>query len=119
MKALALAGAALCSAYGGFAALSLAMDRHHEDSFAGARDPLRDRPWLRAVGIAGLLLSLLGSLELQGATQGWVLWFGVLMAGALCVVLTLTYLPRRALQFGLVAWAVGLVLLVVTSLAAA
>jgi len=119
LKALALAGAALCSAYGGFAALSLAMDRHHEDSFAGARDPLRDRPWLRAAGIAGLLLSLLGSLELQGATQGWVLWCGVLTASALGVVLTLTYLPRRALQFGVGAWAVGLVLFVVTSLAAA
>ncbi|WP_298924483.1 DUF3325 family protein [uncultured Ramlibacter sp.] len=80
----------------GFAALALAMDRHHEDAFGRGRTPGAARRWLRAGGSAGLLVSLLASLAVQGPTQGWVLWLGVLTAAALAVVLALSYGPRRA-----------------------
>jgi hypothetical protein len=44
----------------------------------------------------GLLLSLATCLTLKGPTQGWVLWLGMLTAGALTVVGMLSYAPRRA-----------------------
>ena len=41
---------AFCGAFAGFTALSLAMDRHHEDSFGRGREPGARRPWLRLGG---------------------------------------------------------------------
>jgi hypothetical protein len=98
---LSMALAAFCGAFAGFTALSLAMDRHHEDSFG--REPGLRRPWLRLGGVLGLSVSCAASLALRGATQGWVLWIGMLTAGALAVVLMLTYAPRRIAIAGLVA----------------
>jgi hypothetical protein len=106
---LPLATAALLAAFSGFTALGLAMDRHWEDAFGRGRDAGSARTWLRAGGTLGLLLSLWASLALQRNAQGWVLWFGAMTAGALAVVLLMTYWPRRARAAGLAA-AAGLAL---------
>lgn len=100
MSALLLGCAAFAGALGGFLALSLAMDRHHEDAYGRGSTPGRRRPWLRAGGTALLLLSLAASLRLQGSTQGWVLWFGMLTAAALTVVGIASYGPQRAARIG-------------------
>jgi hypothetical protein len=94
---------AFCGAFAGFTALSLAMDRHHEDSFGRGREPGPRRRWLRLGGLLGLSASCAASLSLQGAAQGWVLWAGMLTAGAFAVVLMLTYAPRRIAVAGIVA----------------
>ncbi|MDB5850231.1 MAG: iron uptake protein [Rhodoferax sp.] len=88
--------AAFSAALGGFTALSLAMDRHYEDSFGRGRTAGRWLPWLRAVGVLGLAVSLWACLGAQGTSQGWVLYGGVLTVAALAVVLVLTYAPGRA-----------------------
>ncbi|MES2688313.1 MAG: DUF3325 domain-containing protein [Pseudomonadota bacterium] len=107
MSAWPLAVTAWCTAFSGFAALGLAMDRHHEDSYGRGKSPGARRPWLRAAGTLGLLLSLLACLAIQGPTQGWVLWLGVLTAGALVLVVVLSYAPRRAASLAAVAGMLG------------
>ena len=89
---MALAG---CAAFAGFAALALAMDRHFEDLLGRGRKPGKLRPCLRAGGALGLAASLLACLAADGATQGWVLWLGVMTAAAMAVVLLLSYAPRK------------------------
>jgi hypothetical protein len=98
---------AWCTAFSGFAALGLAMDRHHEDSYGRGSSPGARRVWLRVAGTLGLLLSLAACLAIQGPTQGWVLWLGVLTAGALVLVGVLSYAPRRAALLATVAGAVA------------
>lgn len=95
-------GAAACSAaFGGFVALSLAMDRHHEDTYGRGTQPAPGtRRWLRAGGTLGLLASLFASLAAAGRVQGWVFWLGALTAGALAVVLLQAYAPRQAPRAG-------------------
>ncbi len=88
--------AAFSAALGGFTALSLAMDRHFEDSFGRGRAPGPWTPWLRLGGTTGLLVSLWACLVVQGTSQGWVLYAGMLTAAALAVVLMLAYAPRWA-----------------------
>ncbi len=107
MSSAALATAAFSAALGGFAALGLAMERHFQDSFGRNATPGRWLPWLRLGGVAGLVLSLLACLAVQGATQGWVLWWGVLTAAAATVVCVLSYAPRWSLHLGLLGWAVA------------
>ncbi|MDW5441946.1 DUF3325 domain-containing protein [Polaromonas sp. SM01] len=96
MNAWPLVLSAWCMAFSGFAALGLAMDRHHDDSYGRGTSPGARRPWLRGAGTLGLLLSLAACLALKGPAQGWVLWFGMLTAGALGVVGLLSYAPRLA-----------------------
>ena len=98
MSTVLWAAAAFCAALGGFASLSLAMDRHYEDSFGRGKEPGLLRRWLQAGGAAGIVLSLAVSLALAGSTRGWVLWLGELTAGAIAVVLVLTYAPARAMR---------------------
>lgn len=89
--------AASCiTAFGGFTALALAMDRHFEDRY-GRAAKLGDgrRNGLRWGGSLALVLSLLASLASHGTSQGWVLWLGVLTGAALAVVVALAYMPRR------------------------
>lgn len=94
MKALLAFSAALT----GLSALSLAMDRHHEDCLGRGRVPSPAlRRWLRSGGALGLVLSLWAAIAGYGSAQGWVFWFGAMTVAALVVVLTLTYAPRRAL----------------------
>ncbi len=116
MSAWPLVVTAWCTAFSGFAALGLAMDRHHEDSYGRGKSPGARRPWLRGAGALGLLLSLAACLALKGQTQGWVLWLGVLTAGALVVVGMLSYAPRRAATAASVASVVAVITAVIALL---
>lgn len=101
MSAPVLVVAAAASALAGFVSLSLGMDRHYADSLGRSRSPGAKRPWLQLGGALGLLAALLASLAVQGAAQGWVLWFGVMTASALCVVGLLAFRARLVPAFGL------------------
>ena len=98
MNPTLLPRAALSAALGGFYALSLAMDRHYEDSFGRGRSPGRARRWLQAAGTIALLLSMLLCFSLKGGGQGTVLWCGLLTVAALAVSITLSYAPRHAMR---------------------
>lgn len=107
-----LALVALATAIAGFAALSLAMDRHWGQLHGrGSAPPLRARRRLRHAGTLGLLASLLACIALRGAGQGWVAWAGMLTAAALVLVLTLTYAARGLARLGWGAATVALVAL--------
>ncbi len=108
MSAMALATVALSSAIAGFASLSLAMDRHYADCVGRGASPADKRLWLRLGGALGLVASLAASLMLQGPSQGWVLWFGVLTAAALLTVGVLAFKARFT-----AAWAGAMALLAV------
>lgn len=95
---------------GGFAALSLAMDRHHADVHGRGREPGRSRPWLRAAGALALVAGLLTSAQALGWGQGPVLWLGTLTAAAFAVAGVLTYRPRRAPALGTGATAMAVVM---------
>lgn len=86
---------ALAAAVAGFAALSLAMDRHWEALHGRGSDPGTLRRWLQGGGSAGLLVSLLACVAMKGGAQGTVAWAGMLTAAALIVVLLSTYAPAR------------------------
>lgn len=80
-----------------FAALGLAMDRHHADACGRGREPGPGlRRALRLAGAGGLLLSLWACLLATGNAHGWLLWFGVMTLSAWSVVLLLSYAPRWA-----------------------
>lgn len=109
-----LAVAAVALAYAGFAALSLAMDRHHADVFGRGKEPsARARQWLRAGGVIALALSLMACVERQGWNIGPILWCGAMTLGALLLSgLLLPYAPRWALRLAVVSAPVGLLSLV-------
>lgn len=93
--------AALTSALGGFAALSLAVDRHWEGLHGRGNVPSDStRRKLRWSGSGGLLVSLLVCLFVWGATQGWVAWAGMLTAAAIGLVLVLSYAGRAVVRVG-------------------
>lgn len=105
-----LAVAAIALAYAGFAALSLAMDRHHADVFGRGKEPsARARQWLRIGGALGLILSLLACVERQGWNIGPILWCGAMTLGALLLSgLLLPYAPRWAVRLAVVSAPLGL-----------
>ena len=107
--------AAFTSALSGFAVLSLAMDRHYEDTFGRGKDSGTLRRWMQAGGAVALMLSLAVCLLMAGKSQGWVLWFGELTAGAMVVVLTLTYAPRRAVALVLTTVAITLLAVLIAT----
>lgn len=105
---LALAG--LGAALAGFAALSLAMDRHWAQWHGrGATPAARIRRGLRHAGTVGLAASLAACLALRGPAQGWVAWAGILTLAALVLVLTLTFAARGVARLG---WTAGMAALV-------
>lgn len=108
MSTIATLGTALAA----FLALSLAMDRHYENSYGRGRNVGVHRLWLRSVGTLGLILSLTTSLHLYGRSQGWVFWLGILTAAAIMTMLVLSYAPRRAALTGMVGGVTGLLALV-------
>ena len=82
-------------AYAGFAALALAMDRHHRQVFG--RAPRRGiRIVLRIAGAAGLCGALAACVAASGGSIGTVEWFGVLSASALAFVLLFAFRPHIA-----------------------
>jgi len=102
-----LAVAALAAAIAGFAALSLAMDRHWEQLHGRWSEPaIPARQWLRAGGTLGLLVSLGACIGLHGAGQGWVTWAGMLTLAALTLALTLSYAARGVARLG---WGMAIV----------
>jgi hypothetical protein len=101
----------LALAYAGFLALSLAMERHHEQVFARRRIPAgRARlcfwgGWLLlAAAIAPPVLAL-------GWGLGLVVWTGLLTAAAMPLALLLCYAPRAALLLGAAPLPAGLLAL--------
>jgi len=107
-----LALLALAAAVAGFAALSLAMERHWEQLHGrGTALPGRTRRRLRDAGIVGLLASLVACIALRGGSQGWVAWAGMLTAAALTLVLTLSFAARGVVRLGWGAAGVALVAL--------
>lgn len=85
----------------GFAALSalcLSLNRHHGE-IVRAKPGRRRILLLRAVGWAGIGLSLLVAGEAEGWGFGPVQWIGTLTGAGLGLVLLLSYRPR------LVGWA--------------
>lgn len=85
---------AFALAYSGFAALCLAMDRHHEQVFGRRGIP----SWLRRMlTVVGYLLLAAALAPLAGA-EGWgmalLIWLGLLTASAIFLALLLCYRPR-------------------------
>jgi len=96
-------------AHAGFAALALAMDRHHRSMRATRRGcPPRLRLALRAAGTLALALSLATALRAWPTADGAVAWFGLLTVAALALVLLLAYRPRAALVGGVTAGVLAL-----------
>ncbi|MEQ1807419.1 MAG: DUF3325 domain-containing protein [Burkholderiaceae bacterium] len=87
------AGAVVCI-YVGFAWLALAMDAH----WVQAQGPQPARPpspnFLRGLGTAALLLSLVLCLLADTAAIAPLVWAMALAAGACAVAFTLTWRPR-------------------------
>lgn len=83
--------ALLCLA--GFAALCLAMPRHHQALLGGPLSSRRRRT-LRAVGWLVLALSGAASVKAWGPAYGVIGWLGLLTPAAALVLLTLTYWRR-------------------------
>lgn len=79
-------------AYAGFAALALAMDRHHQQAWHGLPSARR-RALLRLAGTVGLVASLVICIARSGTGAGIVLWSGLTTLVALTVALLLTYRP--------------------------
>lgn len=101
---------ALALAHAGFWALSLAMERHHEEVFATRRIPPRRALALRLAGWGLLALSAPAAFAAAGAVTGAILWCGVLTAAALPCALLLAYAPR--LGAGLAPILLGLAVLI-------
>lgn len=78
----------------GFAALALAMDRHHH-AVTHIRPAKRRKRLLQMTGSLALILALVVSIATWGAAYGPIYWLGFLTAGAAPVLLALTYAPPR------------------------
>lgn len=78
----------------GFAALALAMDRHHH-ARTGARPVKSRKRLLQLAGSLALILSFAASVAAWGWAYGPIYWLGLLTAGAAPVLLALTYAPPR------------------------
>lgn len=95
-----LLGAMLC--YPGFAALCLAMDRHHQDLLGGK--PGKARQWsLRLAGVALLAAAALLLMASGGWAMGLLRAVALAMASASLLVWLLPYHPRFALRLAVLA----------------
>lgn len=70
---------------------------------------------MRAGGWLLLTLSLIACIRASGASVGLVLWFGVLSAAALAIVILLPYAPRAFASCAAVAAPTGLLLMAVAA----
>lgn len=98
-------------AVGGFAALSLAMDRHGRDVFGQRPPPGRARA-LRAAGWTALAASLPPCVAAEGWGIGITLWCGVLTAAAAGVLLTMSARPGAVPGLGVGGGVLGMAALV-------
>jgi len=104
----------LTLAYAGWTALSIGMDRHYADIHGRGKEPAqKTRNVCRLLGMIALLLTFAVSVRLQGWTIGSVLCLGTMTAGALLLVLLLTYAPQRAIGVGKLAAIAAMILGVV------
>lgn len=87
--------AGLALSYAGFAALCFSMGKHQRQVLRRPLAPTASVA-LRAVGSALLALTLLLTTESYPGSLGFVVWFGLLTAGALPLALLLPYAPRAA-----------------------
>lgn len=87
---------ALAIAYAGFAAISLAMARHHRQTF-GRSPTVYLVAGLRIVGWVALGLSLMTSILLSGWAIGTITWLGILSAAGLAWIFLHSASPRFAL----------------------
>ena len=91
----------LAFSYAGWTALSIGMDRHYSDIHGRGKGPdQRTRTQCRLLGTLALIATFAVSVKLEGWTVGAVLCLGIMTAGALLLVLLLTYAPHRAIKFG-------------------
>jgi uncharacterized protein DUF3325 len=88
--------AALATAYAGFAAISLAMARHHRQTF-GRPPTVYLAVGLRIIGWIALGLSLIASILPSGWAIGTTTWFGILSAAGLAWIFLHSANPRLAL----------------------
>jgi hypothetical protein len=89
-------------AYGGLAAISLTMDRHYADIHGSVKEPdARMRLRLRLLGWLGIALSFAACVAADGWATGSILWFGVLTASALLLMLLLQYAPLTAIRLAM------------------
>lgn len=90
---MALLHPLLCS-FTAFAALCLAMERHHEDALAHAPSPRR--VWrLRVVAGLAFLASCWTVVPRVDYGIAWTMWTFQLTAGGFAVVALATWWPRR------------------------
>jgi hypothetical protein len=101
----------LALAYAGFAALCLAMERHHEQVFHSRRIPPWRRRLFQCAGWALLAASLLAAVQGPGWALGLVVWTGLLTAAAMLLAMLLAYAPRLALLLAIAPVPAGLALL--------
>lgn len=101
----------LAFAYAGWTALSIGMDRHYSDIHGRGKEPdQRMRNQCRLLGTLALIATFAVSVKLEGWSVGTVLCLGIMTAGALLLVLLLTYAPHRAIRFGKAAALLSVVL---------
>lgn len=89
-----------------WAALALAMDRHHETVLARALPPGRGHRlrWLAG----GLLVAALAhAVAMQGLSFGPLLWGASVVTSGLVAVLLLTWWPERLPALAALAWLAG------------
>ncbi|VFR32634.1 FIG016502: iron uptake protein [plant metagenome] len=95
--------------FGGFAAMSLGMARHHEDAFGG--EPGRLRAWgLHGTGWVALALALWALVLADGWSEGLTTWFGILTVAGLVLIGLMPYAPRLAAKLGAASLALALLL---------
>ncbi|MCJ2009949.1 DUF3325 domain-containing protein [Methylobacterium sp. E-041] len=99
---------ALC--FAGLSALALSLDRHHRDAFLVRPGAARART-LRIAGWAGIGLSFVAAVALEGWNFGPVQWIGALTGAALLVVAFLSYRPGWLRPAALLALPIALVAL--------
>lgn len=108
MNLVIAAGAAL--AYGGLAAISLTMDRHHADIHGrGKAQDHRTRLSFLLAGWSGIALSFVACIAAHGSHIGPVLWCGMLTATAILLTLLLQYAPRKAMKLAGVSYPLALI----------
>ncbi len=108
MNTSLLCAAVLAWCFAGMTALSLAMDRHHEQLTGRAEPPAHQRRLLRMAGTALLAAPIWPCIGTWGVGVGLTAWFGWLTAAAMAVAWTLPYRPRWTAVAALLAAPAGL-----------